>query len=81
LQVHHACGLQLHGTGTALGDPIEVGACDAALYPARQTNPIDQTAVHVRNLSAVKASLGHAEPAAGLLGIMAAVGTLSRFQV
>lgn len=58
--------LQLHGTGTALGDPIEVNAALTTLMPKR--SEVDGPIL----LNAAKASFGHAEPAAGLLGLMAA---------
>jgi 3-oxoacyl-(acyl-carrier-protein) synthase len=57
-------GLQvaLHGTGTPLGDPIEVGALGQALQgrgAARRS---------VVTLAAVKSCYGHTEGAAGLTG-------------
>ena len=48
-------GLEMHGTGTALGDPIEMGAAVAAL-PGTQL-PL--------RFTAAKSVVGHAEPAAG----------------
>ena len=49
--------LQMHGTGTPLGDPIETGAAVGAyLHPDRQ---------HVFTLSSSKSAVGHSEPAAG----------------
>ena len=50
--------MELHGTGTPLGDPIEVGAVAAVLAGTRAT------AVPMM-LGAAKSHLGHAEPAAG----------------
>ena len=63
--------LQLHGTGTPLGDPIELGA----LY-----------AVHLRSrerasppaISSIKSFVGHAEACAGLSGLLNAALGLSR---
>lgn len=60
--------LETHGTGTPLGDPIEVGAAlavlgkqqDAGLHPFRKV-PL--------TLAAVKSRLGHTEPAAGAAGL------------
>ncbi|KAK9803914.1 hypothetical protein WJX72_004698 [[Myrmecia] bisecta] len=52
--------LEMHGTGTPLGDPIEVGAAGAVL----------QGGVHPVRFTAAKSRLGHAEPAAGAVGIM-----------
>ena len=56
--------VQLHGTGTPLGDPIEVGALAAVLTAARVGSAPVQPVV----LAAGKTSMGHTEPAAGLVG-------------
>ena len=54
--------LQLHGTGTALGDPIEVGAAMSALERAvEDCAPV---------LEAVKSHVGHTETAAGIVSII-----------
>lgn len=57
------------------GDPIEVGAAAAVLQPAKSS-----TAVHHLLLSAFKSEGGHAEPGAGVMGLIrlaAQVGVLS----
>ena len=51
----------MHGTGTALGDPIEVNAATSALLGKGNT---DQPLI----FSAHKSNAGHAESAAGLVG-------------
>lgn len=64
--------LQMHGTGTSLGDPIEIGAaCDAYVHGRGQSdaNPLI--------LNAVKSHVGHGETAAGLMGIWQAAMGLS----
>ncbi len=54
--------LQMHGTGTALGDPIEVNAALTALLgKSNSEQPLAFTA-H-------KSNAGHAESAAGLVGV------------
>ena len=54
--------LQLHGTGTALGDPIEVGAAVSVLERGEEERaPV---------LEAVKSHVGHAETAAGIVSII-----------
>lgn len=55
--------LHLHGTGTALGDPIEIGAAISVLPSG------------VR-MSAAKSRVGHAEPSSGLVGIFHAFHSL-----
>lgn len=59
--------LEMHGTGTPLGDPIEIGAASAVLA---SSVPANDTAVSALHLSALKSHMGHAEPAAGILGIV-----------
>ncbi|MFJ9948567.1 SDR family NAD(P)-dependent oxidoreductase [Kitasatospora sp. NPDC091207] len=61
--------LEAHGTGTALGDPIEVeGAVEAF---RRHTDAVGFCA-----LGTAKAHLGHTEGAAGLVGVVKAVQSL-----
>merc|ERR1711871_424317 len=52
---------EAHGTGTALGDPIEAGSLVGAVLAARE----DLLAV-----GGVKANIGHAETAAGMTGLL-----------
>ncbi|KAH8693388.1 hypothetical protein GQ44DRAFT_695216 [Phaeosphaeriaceae sp. PMI808] len=57
---------ECHGTGTSTGDPIETAAVSACFGKA---------GVHI---GSVKANLGHAEGAAGLVGILKAVLALEK---
>ena len=57
--------LEAHGTGTALGDPIEAGAM-AAVYLAHRGGPAESS-LHIGSL---KANAGHTEPGAGLAGAL-----------
>lgn len=54
--------IEAHGTGTPLGDPTELGGLQRALCPA--SGPC---------VGSAKACLGHAEPVAGLAGLLALV--------
>jgi acyl transferase domain-containing protein len=64
-------GLQLHGTGTGLGDPIEVGAAlQVLLSPGGARGAPLQ-------LLAAKSIVGHSEPAAGLTGALYAAHQLA----
>jgi len=66
--------LQMHGTGTPLGDPIEVNAALAALLPpsgSTSTSASGRDGVPLV-LSAAKSAAGHAEAAAGMVGFAAA---------
>jgi acyl-CoA synthetase (AMP-forming)/AMP-acid ligase II/3-oxoacyl-(acyl-carrier-protein) synthase len=50
----------MHGTGTPLGDPIEVGALQAAMHDT-DLSPVQ--------MYAPKSLVGHSEPASGVTGI------------
>jgi len=56
LTVHEA-----HGTGTALGDPIEAGSLASAVLATRE---------QALEVGGGKANIGHAEPAAGITGLL-----------
>ena len=55
---------EMHGTGTALGDPIEAGSLAAAVLHARAPTTASLL------VGGVKANVGHAEPAAGMTGLL-----------
>ncbi|MGW0514548.1 alpha/beta fold hydrolase [Streptomyces olivaceoviridis] len=61
--------VETHGTGTALGDPIELRALGEVLAEGR---PTGSPAV----LGAIKGNVGHLEAAAGLAGLVHAIETL-----
>ncbi|MGW2836271.1 beta-ketoacyl synthase N-terminal-like domain-containing protein [Streptomyces sp. NPDC001493] len=63
--------LEAHGTGTPLGDPIELEAARMALGRTGQR----------WHVGSVKANLGHTEAAAGVLGLIKAVLCLERRQI
>lgn len=65
--------VETHGTGTLLGDPIEMAALKATYgqHPARVP----------RLLGAVKTSVGHLDSAAGLAGVIKAALALERGKV
>ncbi|CAJ1333643.1 unnamed protein product [Effrenium voratum] len=64
----HIC-LETHGTGTALGDPMEVGALQAALGGSGRTAPLQ--------LGAAKTNVGHLEGGAGMVGLLKLASLLS----
>ncbi len=64
----------MHGTGTPLGDPIEVGAAAAVLCsPPTPTH----SRLQPLELEASKSHQGHAEPAAGLVGLIHAAHAMT----
>jgi acyl transferase domain-containing protein len=58
--------IEVHGTGTALGDPIEVGAL-AAVFGHHRSKEQPLT------IASVKTNIGHLEAAAGMAGLMKVV--------
>ncbi|PSR80251.1 hypothetical protein BD289DRAFT_441070 [Coniella lustricola] len=58
--------VELHGTGTPLGDPIEVAAISATFGATR---PLDRP-IHI---GSIKQNIGHVEGCAGIAGILRAV--------
>jgi acyl transferase domain-containing protein len=66
VEPHTISYLECHGTGTALGDPVEVQAAAAVLGQGRdREKPLV--------LGALKSNIGHAEAAAGIAGLIKAV--------
>jgi phthiocerol/phenolphthiocerol synthesis type-I polyketide synthase C len=66
--------IEAHGTGTAVGDPIETQAIGEALGKQRpRGNPLP--------LGSVKSNLGHMEPASGVAGMVKALACLRHRQI
>ena len=61
--------VEAHGTGTSLGDPIEAGALAAVFGPTRGEE-------HPLWLGSSKSNIGHAQAAAGVLGVIKMVLSL-----
>ncbi|MFC8373058.1 type I polyketide synthase, partial [Streptomyces sp. NPDC057239] len=58
--------IEAHGTGTTLGDPIEAGALAEVFGPTR-------TQDHPLYLGSSKSNIGHAQAAAGTIGVIKTV--------
>jgi acyl transferase domain-containing protein len=54
--------IECHGTGTSLGDPIELGALSAVFGTRQRTHPF--------TVGAAKTNIGHLELTAGVLGFI-----------
>lgn len=61
--------LEAHGTGTALGDPIELEALDTVFGRQRAQELV---------VGAVKTNLGHTEAASGMAGLLKALQVVQR---
>jgi acyl transferase domain-containing protein len=65
--------VETHGTGTALGDPIEVNALGQVFADDKRIEPI--------RLGALKTNIGHMEAAAGIAGLIKAVLAIEHQQI
>jgi myxalamid-type polyketide synthase MxaB len=66
--------IEAHGTGTALGDPIEFGALAAVFARGR---PADRPLV----IGSVKTNIGHLESAAGIAGVIKVILALQNNEI
>jgi acyl transferase domain-containing protein/NADPH:quinone reductase-like Zn-dependent oxidoreductase/acyl carrier protein len=66
--------LEAHGTGTALGDPIEVGALNAVFGTSH-------SAEKPLLIGSVKTNIGHLEAAAGIAGLIKVVLSIQQGQI
>lgn len=65
--------MALHGTGTPLGDPVEVGALGQAAAHGKGADPAPRL-----TMGSVKSCYGHAEGAAGITGMLLAISALQQ---
>lgn len=68
LKPHQMGYLEAHGTGTLLGDPIELHAAGRVF-----ANDPQRSADHPLYVGSVKSNIGHSEPAAGIAGLIKVV--------
>lgn len=73
LQPSDVVYLEAHGTGTAVGDPVETAAIGAVYGQGRGSEPLP--------IGSVKTNVGHLEPASGMAGLIKALLVLRYRQV
>lgn len=64
--------IEAHGTGTPVGDPVEVASIGSAIGAFR-SSPLP--------ITSVKAHVGHLEPASGMAGLVKAIACLKHREV
>jgi len=69
--------VETHGTGTALGDPIEVRGL-ALGYGSPELHDPDVSIAHRATIGSIKPNIGHLEAGAGVLGLIKVLLQLSR---
>jgi polyketide synthase PksN len=62
--------IEAHGTGTRLGDPVEVGGLIEAFGRLYRSRGVAWPGKHPCGLGSVKTNIGHLEGAAGLAGLI-----------
>lgn len=62
--------IEAHGTGTALGDPIEIEGLKLAFNTLYEDRGLVQTQKAYCSIGSVKTNVGHLESAAGMAGVM-----------
>ncbi|MGB8690435.1 MAG: beta-ketoacyl synthase N-terminal-like domain-containing protein [Microcoleus sp.] len=62
--------IEVHGTGTPLGDPIEINALKRGFRQLHQQYKLPESAKPYCGLGTVKTNIGHSEGAAGIAGII-----------
>jgi acyl transferase domain-containing protein/NADPH:quinone reductase-like Zn-dependent oxidoreductase/acyl carrier protein len=64
------CYIEAHGTGTQVGDPVEIGAISDALREGGVTASGAGAADNRVPIGSVKTNIGHTESAAGVAGVI-----------
>ncbi|TWT32734.1 type I polyketide synthase [Blastopirellula retiformator] len=74
LEPHDVEYIEAHGTGTSLGDPIEVRSVKSVLA-------VDRPADKPLRIASVKTNIGHLESAAGVAGLVKCILSLKHQQI
>lgn len=62
--------LELHGTGTELGDPVEINGIKSAFRQLAKSRGSQLPATPFCGIGSVKTNIGHLEPASGIAGLI-----------
>jgi len=62
--------IEVHGTGTALGDPIEINGLKSAFQQLYRSRNLGAETAHSCGIGSVKTNIGHLELAAGVAGVI-----------
>ncbi len=76
IAAHDLTYIEAHGTGTSLGDPIEIQGIHAAYMHLAEKQLARPCAI-----GSVKSNLGHLEPAAGITGLLKVVLSIQHRQL
>ena len=68
--------IEAHGTGTSLGDPIEMGALEAVFCQSSQRSQHNPLLI-----GSVKTNIGHTEAAAGIAGLIKVVLSMQQDEI
>lgn len=71
---YHVSYVETHGTGTSVGDPVEVQALGAVLGRGRSED-------HSLIIGSVKTNIGHLEQAAGIAGLIKVILSLQHDEI
>lgn len=70
--------IEVHGTGTELGDPVEIDALKGAFAELSGKNKVEKPTC---GLGSIKTNIGHLEPASGIAGIMKILQSLKHNKI
>ncbi len=73
--------LECHGTGTSLGDPIEIQAMKKAFADLYRKHQLPPAAKPHIGLTSAKTNIGHLETAAGIAGILKVLLSIKHKQI
>jgi 3-oxoacyl-(acyl-carrier-protein) synthase/NADP-dependent 3-hydroxy acid dehydrogenase YdfG/acyl carrier protein len=73
--------IEAHGTGTALGDPVEVDGLKKAFAQRQKEEGVSELPENSVGIGSVKSNIGHLEAAAGMAGLMKVLLAMQHDQI